>query len=162
MIFVLDGKLQKIFERVEEGKPRLLKGIETVFFDSKGTMYSTNEDANLIALTDFQTDLNGKTTAKTTKIAGLGVGRPLGARFTGDDNTLYITDAVLGLTRIQKPQDPKSKVEIVATTVMDQGKETRILFADDVAIGPKTGMVYFTDGTVNSSGNLAGLLSPDF
>jgi hypothetical protein len=141
---ILDGKLQKIFERVEKDKPRLLKGPETVFFDDNGVMYTTTDDANLITLTDFQTEADGKITAKTTLLADV-VGRPLGAKFTGD--TLYMADAALGLTRIRNPHDPKSKLELVATTVKDGGKETRIQFADDLAIGPKTGMVYFTDGT---------------
>jgi hypothetical protein len=122
----------------------LLKAPETVFFDSSGVMYTTSDDGNLIQLDQFEESSDGRITAKTTLVADIGVGRPLGAKFTGE--TLYIADAVLGLTRIRNPQDPKSRLEIVATTVIDGGKETRILFADDLAIGPRTGMVYFTDG----------------
>ena len=68
---------------------------------------------------------------------------------------LYIADAVLGLTRItlHKNKDNKtlktSKVEIVTTTAYDPETSTmtKINFADDVVVGPKTGTVYFTDGT---------------
>lgn len=140
----IDGKLQKIFERVEKDKTKLLKGPETVFFDNNGIMYTTTDDANLISLTDFQKE-DGKITAKTTWIANV-VGRPLGGKFTSD-GTLYMADAALGLTRIRNPRDPKSKLEVVATTVQDGATVTRIQFADDLAVGPKTGKVYFTDGT---------------
>jgi hypothetical protein len=141
-----DGKLQKIYERLEEGKRTLMRGPETVLFDYDGTLLTLTEEANLVSLTDFEKESDTKITAKTTLVANLGNGRPLGGKFS-PDGTLYIADAVLGLTRIKNPRDPKSKLEIVATTVMDGGEETRIAFADDVVIGPKTGMVYFTDGT---------------
>jgi len=141
----IDGKLQKIFERVGEGEKPLMKGTETIFFDDHGTMYATTEQGKLITLTDMATDEStGKTTVKATYIKDLGAGRPLSGKFWGD--TLYIADSVLGLTRIQNVSNPHSKVEIVASTVMDQGKETRIRLADDVAIGPQSGKVYFTDG----------------
>lgn len=140
-----DGKLSKIYERVEQGQNPLMKGPETVFFDDEGIMYTTTDYGDLISLTDFATDkTTGKITAKATKIKDLGVGRPLGAKFLG--STLYIADPVMGLMRVSDVFDPKSKAEVVATTVVDGGKETRILFADDVAVAPSTGMVYFTDG----------------
>jgi hypothetical protein len=109
-------------------------------------MYFGNEDGNLISMTDIETDPDGKMTAKTTLVADLGPGRPLGAKFSGD--TLYIADAVLGLTRIRNVNDPMSKVEIVATTVVENGTTSRLLYVDDIAIGPKTGAIYFTDGTI--------------
>jgi hypothetical protein len=135
-----------IYERLEEGKRALMKGPETVLFDNAGTLHFLSEDANLVSLTDFEIESDTKITAKTTLVANLGNGRPLGGKFA-PDGTLYIADAVLGLTRIKNPRDPKSKLELVASTVMDAGEETRIKFADDVAIGPRTGMIYFTDGT---------------
>jgi hypothetical protein len=46
--------------------------------------------------------------------------------------------------------NPKSKVEIVASKVVDNGRLTPIAFADDLTIGPKTGRVYFTDGKISS------------
>jgi sugar lactone lactonase YvrE len=144
------GKLQKIFERIENGKERLLKGPETIFFDTNGVMYFGNDDGNLISMTDFETAPDGKMTAKTTLVADLGPGRPLGAKISGE--TLYVADALLGLTRIQNISDPMSKVEIVATTVVDNGTTSRLLFADDVVIGPKTGAIYFTDGKMSQSG----------
>jgi sugar lactone lactonase YvrE len=141
-----DGKLQMIYERLEEGKRTLMRGPETIVFDSDGTLLTLTEEANLVSLTDFENESDTRITAKTTLVANLGNGRPLGGQFA-PDGTLYIADAVLGLTRIKNPRDPKSKLEIVASTVMDAGEETRITLADDVVIGPKTGMIYFTDGT---------------
>ena len=145
------NKLSKIYERRHHHEEeKLLTGPETVFFGpNTNNMYIVNEMANLIQLSDFQTDYDddkNKITAKTTFIADLGPGRPLGASFTPDGTTLYIADSVLGLTRIKDPHNTKSKVEIVATTVFDKGERTRIHFADDLIVGPKTGLVYFTDG----------------
>ena len=139
---------------METGKRPLMKGPETVLFDNDGILFVLTEDANLVSLTDFENKNESSDddttkmmmTAKTTVVANLGMGRPLGGTFA-PDGTLYIADAILGLTRIKNPKDPKSKLEIVASTVMDAGEETRIFFADDVVIGPKTGMIYFTDGT---------------
>lgn len=102
-------------------------------------------------------------TAKATLVKDLGPGRPLGAKFTADGSTLYIADAVLGLLRLRNPHDPRSKVEIVASTVSSMNDDTtttnhnknniggqqsnRILFANDLTIGPVTGKVYFTDAS---------------
>ncbi len=139
-----DGKLTKIFERVEPGQSPLMKGTETIFFDDNGIMYATTEQGNLISLTDMETDDGGKITTKATIIQDLGNGRPLAGKFLGD--TLYVADAMLGLTRVRNVFDSRSKVEIVVSTVIDEGKETRIHFADDVAVAPGSGMIYFTDG----------------
>jgi hypothetical protein len=87
-------------------------------------------------------------TATTEIIKNLGPGRP------PDDSTLYIADAILGLTRVRK--DIQSKVEIVANQVFDQvadsngtveTKMTPLLLPDGVVVGPKTGKVYFTDAS---------------
>lgn len=86
--------------------------------------------------------------ATVSFVKDLGVGRPLGGKFD-QKGTLYIADAILGLTRIQNPStDPHSKVELVASSVkLANGEFSPILYADDVCIGPKTGRVYFTDAT---------------
>jgi len=139
-----DGKLSKIFERIEPGGKPLMRGTEAIFFDDHGTMFSTTENGKLISITDIETDQEGKTTAKVTVVKDLGMGRPLSGKFLGD--TLYVADAALGLTRVQNISDPRSKVEIVASFVEVDGEETRINFADDIAVAPSTGMVYFTDG----------------
>lgn len=115
-------------------------------------MFTINEDSNLIQLTDVQGipaqgDAVHKT-AKVTVVADLGPGRALGASFAPDGSTLYIADSVLGLTRLVNPFDPKSKVELIASSVMDGGVSTPIRFADDVVVGPKTGKVYFTDASI--------------
>ena len=68
--------------------------------------------------------------------------------------TLYIADTLLGLTRIPNLNDPKSKLEIVVRSVeipdpnnLNLTLSSPILYADDVAIGPNTGRVYFTDAS---------------
>jgi Strictosidine synthase len=140
------NKTQKIF--AAKGAP--LHGPETVVFGNDGSMYILSEDANLVKIHDLQPVAEDGVTiqASATIVADLGMGRPLGGRFTPKGNTLYIGDSVLGLTRIQNIKDRKSKLEIVARTVVDRhGISTPILYADDVTIGPKTGKVYFTDAT---------------
>jgi hypothetical protein len=153
------GKLSKIYERLNdddlEAEP-LLKGPETVVFNPRsGTMYVLTEEALLVSLTDFQTHQTQDesklettiVTAKATKIVDLGMGRPLGGRFTADGKTIYIADALLGLIRVVNPHEfPKAKVELIASQVIDNGNITKIMHAADVTIGPKTGKVYFTDG----------------
>lgn len=148
------GRVQKIYERqTEDSGDRhlstpLLSSPETIFFGPDGTMYTATDQGNLISLTDLRQESDHIITAKTTLVKDLGSGRPLGAKFTPDGSTIYIADAVQGLLRLRNPHDKDSKVEIVASTAMDQnGQRTRIVLADDVTIGPKTGKVFFTDGT---------------
>jgi hypothetical protein len=141
---VPDGRLKKIYERIEPGGERLLKGPETVVFGKDGTMHALTEEGFLVKLTDFEDQGDGITsTAIVSVVADLGVGRPLGGKFS-KGNTLYIADAHLGLTRLRNPGSG-SKVELVASRVFDEGRWTQILYANDVVIGPKTGLVYFTD-----------------
>jgi sugar lactone lactonase YvrE len=142
------GKLQKIFERVEDGQKPLMKGPETIVFGADGTLYVLTEEANLLSLTDFEESDDGlKVTAKVNFVKDLGIGRPLGGKFTPDGQTLYIADAILGLIRLKNPHDPESKVELICSTVVDEGVMTQILYADDVDIGPISGKVFFSDAT---------------
>ena len=134
-----------MFERLDPGQKPVMVGTETIFFDDNGMMYATTEDANLIHFSEILTDTDGKTTAKVTVVKNLGVGRPLAAKFLG--STLYIADAVLGLTRVQDIHDPMSKVELVASRIVENGSETRINYADDIAVAPESGMVYLTDAS---------------
>ena len=148
-----DGKLTKIVERVEEGQKPLLKGPETVILDNKGALYAFSRGAKLIKLDDLQQQQPQEThtmTARTAVAADLGRGAPLSGKFTKDGKTLYVVDPLMGLFRIRNFHEypTKSRIELVANKVMDNGVLTRILYADDVAIGPKTGKVYFTDGTL--------------
>lgn len=175
-----DGKLTKIYERIPDGEEPLLKGPETIIIHPKdsGSIYVLTEEALLVKLSDFQTtttknneNKNNKVTttkiqtAKTTMIANLGMGRPLGGSFTSSGDTLYIADAILGLLRLEHPHKyPKSKVEIVVSKVLDEIEivnprngtittktgMTPIHVANDVVIGPKTGKVYFTDCKLSS------------
>ena len=111
-------------------------------------MYTLSEEGFLVGLSNFQEEkADGGTSnlmADTRIVSNLGPGRPLGGKFDSK-NTLYLADAHLGLTRLQNPGSGASKVELVASEVMDNGTMTQILYANDVAIGPKSGFVYFTD-----------------
>lgn len=139
-----DGKLTKIYERLEPGQTPLMKGPETLFFHDNGTMYATTENGNLVSFSDLQQDENGQSTFQVNLVRDLGKGRPLAAKFLGD--TLYIADAFHGLTRIQNISDPACKLEIVAGTA----DGSPIHLADDIAVAPNSGMVYFTDGEFKS------------
>ena len=126
------------------------QGPETIVFGNDGTMYVLSEDAYLVKVDPDQISPDARyINSTTTIIADLGMGRPLGGKFTPKGNTLYMCDAVLGLTRIRDVKDlRKSKLEIVTRTVVDgNGTVSPIEYADDVVIGPKTGKVYFTDAT---------------
>ena len=145
-----DRKLKKIYERLQEGQQPLMKGPETVVFGNDGTLYVLTEDGFLVSLTDFEDGNDNMTIMASSKlVAYLGIGRPLGGKFNAD-NTLYIADAHLGLARLKNPGS-ESKVELIASRVFDEGKWTKINYANDVAIGPKTGMVYFTDCKVRKN-----------
>ena len=126
-----------------------MKGPETVIFDNNGVMFVMNEEGFLVSLTHLEADDEDASIfrAKPTVVADLGMGRPLGGCFAAD-NTLYIADAHLGLIRLKNTQ---SKVELVASRVFDQGNWSQILYANDVVVGPKTGLVYFTDCKLKSS-----------
>ena len=69
------------------------------------------------------------------------VGRPLGIEYDSDDN-LLVADAHRGLLKI----DVAGTVSVLVDKVEDGGKDTAVVFADDVDIADN-GMVYFTDAT---------------
>lgn len=136
-------------ERLEEGQKPILRGPETVVVDKAGTIYAIARGAKLVRLDQLQPSKDDPQTltAKATIVKDLGGGAPLGGAFTPDGNTLYIADVILGLIRIRNfHKDPNAKIELVANTVMDDGTLTKIQFADDVVVGPKTGKIYFSDG----------------
>lgn len=122
-------------------------GPETVVIGNQGEIFVLTEEAKLVQLTELEPQADGVTILATTiEIMSLGVGRPLGGSFTRD-GTLYIADTLLGLIRVKNPLDPNAKVELVASRVKVDGMWSPILFCDDVAVGPKTGKVYFSDAT---------------
>uniref|UniRef100_A0A7S3Q3Y1 Strictosidine synthase conserved region domain-containing protein n=1 Tax=Chaetoceros debilis TaxID=122233 RepID=A0A7S3Q3Y1_9STRA len=115
-----------------------------------------------------------RVSAKATLIADLGIGRPLGAAFAKDkDNKtiIYVADTLAGLLRVSnlnsnndgpdatsttRPTSNKPKVELVASSFQEtngiNGQTTtttsrRILYANDVDVGPITGHVYFSDAS---------------
>ncbi|GKZ00314.1 hypothetical protein MPSEU_000984300 [Mayamaea pseudoterrestris] len=149
------GRTQRIYERVEENVKPKLHGPETVVINPKtGDLYVMTANARLLQLSDLEIDSNDATrvTAKATDLHSLGAGRPLGGAFTADGKTLYVADAVLGLTRLHNPTDPKAKVELVVDTIATKNTNgtlvhERLWYVDDVCIGPKSGNVYFTDAT---------------
>jgi sugar lactone lactonase YvrE len=146
-LFLSDGKLKKIYERVPEGEKPVMKGPETVMFGSDGTLFVMTETAKLLKLVDIENQEDGVTILATPiEVKDLGGGRPLGGAFASD-GTLYIADSVLGLTRVQDPENPKSKVELVASRVKVNGEWSPIAYADDLAVGQKSGKVYFSDAT---------------
>ena len=134
-----EGRLTKIYERFDneeqDQKERLLTLPETILFDNNGIMYIMNDNAKLISLTDFQKskDNNNIMTAKTTEVADLGVGRPLGGKFDKNNNCLYYADALLGLARIcniSQSSSTKAYPEIVAARVkLSSGEWSPINFA---------------------------------
>lgn len=143
---------------------KLIAGTETMVFDAKGDMYAMNQYGQLIRVEDVRGDDDGSSsnattaTADVTAIRRLGRGRVLSGRFA-DDGTLWMADAVLGLTRLRDPSDPRSKVELVADAVVvvdntdddakdeDTSRPSPLRFVDDLDIGPRTGRIYFTDAT---------------
>ena len=143
-----DGKLKKIYERLSTGQEPLMVGPETVVFGNDGTMFVMTEAAKLLKLVDFvqQPDNDNVILATAIEVMYLGFGRPLGGKF-GSNNTLYIADAMLGLTRVRDPESPHAKVEIIARRVELDGKWSSLNLVDDVTIGPRSGKVYFTDAT---------------
>jgi len=145
---VKHGKLKKIVERVPEGhKSVLLKGPETVLFGNDGTLYVMTEAAKLLKLVDLEDQKDGVTILATpVEVKDLGVGRPLGGAFA-PDGTLYIADSVLGLTRVKDTENPKSKVELLASRVKVDGKWSPIAYVDDLAVGKKSGKIYFSSAT---------------
>jgi len=160
------GRLTKIYERMEDGRREhgpLLFHPETILFDNGGIMYIMNEGAKLVSLTDFRPkdddDDEHILTARTTEVAHLGPGRPLGGKFDSR-NCLYYASVMLGLARLCDPASPTSKVELLASRVRsDDGSWSPILYADDVDIGPRTGHVYFSDASdvpsdLDGTGNL--------
>jgi len=137
-------------------RPRkLLKGHETIIFDNQNQMYTVTDTSKLIHITNIQSLSSSSSqqssfdkTAEMIEIAYLGNGRPLGGKFDRN-GILYLADAVQGLIRVIFPKKKSSKpmVELVASRVqLEDGTWSPILFADDLTIGPKTGMIYFTDG----------------
>ena len=166
LLQIENGKTKKIIERRsksssaddeerdEDGilKDTLIRGPETVISGPKGELFLMTDESKLLQMSDLEPHptQDGVLTAKLTVVReSLGNGRPLGGRFASD-GTLYIADAILGLTRIPKNvlDEKKHKLEIVTTHAVDaEGGRHKMNFMDDVTIGPKSGKVYFTDAS---------------
>ena len=144
------GRTKLIVGRDDEAQSRI-RGPETVVINptEMDKIYLLTEEGYIVSVSDLKDDASDKTliTAQTEIIKDLGSGRALGGGFTSDGKTLYMADAVFGLTRIKDIHDPRSKVEIVVSSVLDEktGNFSKLAFVDDLCIGPKTQKVYFTD-----------------
>jgi hypothetical protein len=135
IIFGTDGKLQKLVERVRPGEEPLLKGAETIVFGKDGTLFALTEEGKLVSFTEFETQGTNSgddakidiliTTAKSTLVANLGVGRPLSGSFD-NQNTFYIADAHLGLTRLKNPGNPGSSLLRPQSSTTENGPKSTI------------------------------------
>ncbi|GAX21599.1 hypothetical protein FisN_29Hh033 [Fistulifera solaris] len=135
-------------------------GPETAVIGKQQQLLVLTEDGKLVELlvdaknkkkTNAST-ASSNTTVDTRIVQELGIGRPLGGRYTSHEHTLYIADAVLGLTRLRQYTDTQSRVELVAnmvTVLTEDGipYESPLRYVNAVAVGPKTGHIYFTDST---------------
>lgn len=142
------GKLKRIFERVPEGKDPLLIGPETIVFSEDSKMYTFTEDGKIVRLENLIAAPNDANTvyADVVEIAA-SIGRPLGGKFVPGTQVLYFADVLLGLCRIDL-SNKHPKIELVASKVQtEDGRWSPILFADDVDIGTKSGMIYFSDAS---------------
>lgn len=141
------GRTHKLFFRQQ-----VVAGPETVLIrnNDNNKVLVLTEHGTLVELLTNDSSTNDRVV--DTKVwSNLGIGRPLGGRFASD-NTLYIADAALGLTRLRQYEKPTSHVELLVSTVTvltENGTtyESPLLYVNAVAIGPKTGNVYFTDST---------------
>lgn len=145
------GRTKRIIGR--NGTDDYMRGPETIVVNANenGRIYLLTEEGLLVSVTDLKSDESDINiiTARTSIIRSLGNGRPLGGSFTNNGKTLYIADAVLGLTRIQNIHDSHSKLEIVASAIVDidTGRHSKLHYVDDLCVGPKTQKVYFTDAS---------------
>ena len=164
------GNVIKIFERLNKDKKGnqepLLLGPETVIIDHESNIYALARD-NIIQLKnlgkeetkddpsypDGYPDTNSKPFEMGTDIfadvmiVAKTSGFVLGGKFVPGTKVLYFADAVNGLCRIDVSK-PNPKVELIASSFqLDDGTWSKIAYADDVDIGPKSGIVYFSDAS---------------
>jgi hypothetical protein len=146
-------------------KAPAVKGSETIF-TWRNRIFGLNEQAQLLELTNLPTPEQetqllhtGETVWNATLVVRkpLGIGRPLGGHVNGD--TLYVADAVLGITQLKHFDQPDSSlVELVTNQVSVWKKmkqrdthytqiSSQLLFANSVTVGPITKKIYFTDST---------------
>jgi len=155
------GRTKKIVERDATDATTLVRKPETVLVEPRsGTIYLMTEESMLVKLTDLKeeeedlaSDGTAVITARATYVRDLGLGRPVGGKFSPDGKTLWIADGVLGLVRIRNVEDARNnKPEVVLSHIVEEApdgtrRRTPIAFADDVCVGPKTGKVYFSDAS---------------
>ena len=144
----------------------LIQGPETVIVNplEEDKLYLLTEEGFLISVTDMVEGSGSSPLIHGTVnfLKDLGNGRSLAGSFAQNGKTLYIADSVLGLLRIQDIQDDCSKVEVIASAVVDKetGQLSKLRYVDDLCIGPKTQKVYFTDAT-EICPNTIGRKAPD-
>ncbi|GAX22270.1 hypothetical protein FisN_22Hh059 [Fistulifera solaris] len=141
-----------------------IQGSETLF-TWRNRLFGLNEQAQLLELTDLPTPAQEddllqahETVWNATSVVHkqLGMGRPLGGYVNGD--TLYVADAVLGITQLKHFDKQESLVELITNQVSVLKKLKKrdthytqvtspVLFANSVTVGPITHKIYFTDST---------------
>jgi len=129
-----------------------IRGPETPLLRPKheGVLYFTTEDGKLVEISDIPSDFGKPEHNVTAREVhhDLGIGRPLGGKFA-DENTLYMADAALGLTRF----DMKRKsLELLTSQYQEMDVNgtvswKQIRYANSVAIGPKSGKIYLTSSS---------------
>jgi hypothetical protein len=148
----------------------MIRGPETIVFGKDDRMYIMTETAWLVEIIlpnnnntpknnhprskqgDADTTANSTILPATCRmVQDLGNGRPLGGAFDRTGKYLYMADAILGLTRtVVAPTGPTHPiVEVLVSSVPEHGRSSSpsIRYCDDVAVGPKSGRIYFTDAT---------------
>lgn len=164
------GNIIKIYERFSKEKrgheDPLLVGPETVVIDYESNIYALAGD-NIIQLKNLGREETksdpsypdsypdtypdrskwGDNVFADVVIVAKSPGFLLGGKFVPNTKILYFADAVNGLCRIDLSK-PNPKVELIASSFqLDNGTWSKITFADDVDIGPKSGIVYFSDAS---------------
>jgi hypothetical protein len=151
----------------------MIQGPETIVFGKDDRMYIMTETAWLVEIIipnnhhikkddGMDSSSNPIIPATCRMVHDLGNGRPLGGAFDRTGKYLYMADAILGLTRIAVDHSSSSSssskttttnptVEVLVSSVPDRNgglvPSSSIRYCDDVAVGPKSGRIYFTDAT---------------
>lgn len=164
------GNVIKIYERLNKDKKGhhepLLLGAETIIIDYESNIYALAKD-NIIQLKNLgkeetkndpsypggypdsfhdSSNWDGDIFADVVIVAKT-PGVLLGGKIVPNTKILYFADAVNGLCRIDVSK-PHPKVELIASSFqLDDGTWSKIAYTDDVDIGPKSGIVYFSDAS---------------
>ena len=133
---ILRRKVTKIGDGMLEGPETVVSqpGTDYMFtFSKDGVISRLDSDGVVDKFMDLKDHFNG------TRPLGAAFGIAVGEQAREDSVPLYIADAVQGLVKVTMDKD----VKLVSTVANDR----EIKFANDVALGPISGHVYFTDSS---------------